>query len=58
MHHPVSIAGNGFGDCYDRVAHMEQSVALRENGMSQNGVNMVLLVLETMKFYLRTNFGE
>jgi hypothetical protein len=57
-HHPTSIGGNNFGDCYDRVAHPPASIALQSWGISWEPIQVLLLAMQTMRFFLCTRFGK
>jgi hypothetical protein len=57
-HHNACIAGNNFGDCYDRAAHPVAAVLLQSFGVPQPASNVLLGMMETMKFFLCTGFGE
>jgi hypothetical protein len=57
LHGPYN-AGNNFGDCYDRAAHPIAAISLQSLGVPQPAINVLLETMETMKFYLRTGFGE
>ena len=58
MHHPASIESCDFSDCYDRVVHNIQAIGLRAFKMPKPSVNMFLMALEIMQFFLRTGHGE
>ena len=45
-------------NCYDAVAHPIASIALQSFKVCQSTVAMMLYVLRTMKFHLRTAFGQ
>ena len=57
-HHPTCIGGNDFADCYDRMAHPPASIALQSFGLSQQVIRVLLIAMQTMRFFLRTGFGE
>jgi hypothetical protein len=57
-HHDACIAGNNFGDCYDWAAHPIAAISLQSLGVPQPAINVLLKTTETMRFYLRTGFGE
>ncbi len=57
-HHNACIAGNNFGDCYDRAAHPVAAVSLQSFGVPQPAINVLLGTMETMRFFLRTGFAE
>ncbi len=57
-HHDACIAGNDFGDCYDWAAHPIAAISLRSVEVPQPAINILLETIETMRFYLRTGFGE
>jgi hypothetical protein len=57
-HHDACIAGNDFGDCYDRAAHLIAAISLRSFGVPQPAINVLLKTMETMRFYVHTGFGK
>jgi hypothetical protein len=57
-HHPMCIGGNDFGDCYDRIAHPPASIALQSLGVYREAIGVLLLAMQTMRFFLRTGYGE
>ncbi len=57
-HHDAIFEGCNFADCYDRIAHNVAGVSLRAWGVPQPVINILLKTMETMRFFLRTGFGE
>ena len=57
-HHDAVLEGCDFLDCYDRIAHNVAGVSLRAWGVPQPAINILLETMETMRFFLRTGFGE
>ena len=57
-HHNAVFEGCDFADCYDRIAHSVAGISLRAWGVPQPAINMLLETMETMRFFLRTGFGE
>jgi hypothetical protein len=57
-HHDACIAGNDFGDCYDRAAHPIAALLLHSFGVPQPAINVLLEAMETMRLFIRTGFGE
>jgi hypothetical protein len=57
-HHPTCIGGNNFGNFYDRVAHPPASIALQSWGIAWEPIQILLLTMQTMHFFLGTGFGE
>jgi hypothetical protein len=57
-HHDACIAGNGFGDCYDRAVHPIAALSLWSFGVLQPAINVLLETMETMCFVLQTDFDE
>ncbi len=53
-HHPLCIRGNNFGDCYDQVAHTPASITLQSWGIPPLAIRVLLLAMQTMRFFLRT----
>ncbi len=54
----MCIGGNNFGDCYDRVAHPPATIALQSFGVPPPAIRVLLLAMQTMRFFLRTGYGE
>jgi hypothetical protein len=48
------IAGNDFGECYDRAAHSIAAVLLQRFGAPQAAIDDLLATMETMRFFLQT----
>jgi len=44
--------------CYDRMAHAIISLCTRRLGMPQAAINSLLSMIQQMRFYLRTAFGD
>jgi hypothetical protein len=57
-HHDAVFEGCDFADCYDRIAHNVAGISLRAWGVPQPAINILLETMETMRFFLRTGFGE
>ena len=57
-HHPMIVLGNNFADCYDRVTLSLASVALQSFGILIEAVRVLLLAMQTIKYFLQTGFGE
>jgi hypothetical protein len=57
-HHDACIAGNDFGDCYDRAAHPIAALSLCSFGVPQPAINVLLEKMETMRFFLLSGFGK
>jgi hypothetical protein len=51
-HHDDCIAGNYFGDCYDRATHPIAALLLWSFGVLQPAINVLLKTMETMCFFL------
>jgi len=58
MHHHCAIGSGDFDQCYDRTAHPPSNIALRAFGQPHAATSLLLTALQTMKFCLRTGFGE
>ena len=58
MHRTAAIESVDLANCYDAVAHPIPSIALQSFKVRQTMVAMMLYVLQTMKFYLRTAYGQ
>ncbi len=57
-HHDAVFEGCDFADCYDRIPYNVAGVSLRAWGVPQLAINILLKFMETMRFFLRTGFGE
>ena len=57
-HHDAVFEGCDFTDCYNRIAHNVAGISLRAWSVPQPAVNILLKTIETMRFNLRTGFGE
>ena len=58
MHRTAAIESVDLANCYDAVAHPIASIAIQSFKVRQTTVAMMLYVLQTMKFHLRTAFGQ
>jgi hypothetical protein len=58
LHHPAAIQSVDLFSCYDSVAYPIASIALQAFGVSFLMVKVCLSALQTMKFFLRTGFGN
>ncbi len=54
----MCIRGNDFGNCYDRIAHPPASITLQSVGVSRKAIGVLLLAMQTMRFFLRTGYIE
>ncbi len=54
----MCIGGNNFGDCYHRIAHPPASIALQSLGVSREAIGILLLAMQTMRFFLCTGYEE
>jgi hypothetical protein len=52
------ILCNDFADCYDRVALPVAAVSLQSFGIRIEAVQVLLLAMQTMRYFLQTGFGE
>ncbi len=57
-HHDACIAGNNFCNCYDRAARPIAALLLWSFGVPQPAINVLLEMMETMRFFLQKGFGE
>jgi hypothetical protein len=57
-HHNACLVGNNFSNCYDRMAHPMAAISLKCFSIPQQAINLLLETMETMRFFLRTGFGE
>ena len=57
LHVTAAINSVDLANCYDAVSHPFASISLQYFGVSRIMAIMMLLVLQTMTFYLRTGFG-
>ncbi len=58
LHQTAAIESVDFANCYDAVAHPITSNALQSLKVRKVMVAMMLSVLQTMKWYLKTAFGQ
>lgn len=58
LHETTAVCSVDFHSCYHSVAHPIASVALQAWGVPFMLVKIMLSVLQTMQFYLRTGFGD
>ena len=58
LHRTAAIESIDFANCYDAVAHPIASIALQSFKVRKVMVAMMLSVLQTMKWYLKTAFGQ
>jgi hypothetical protein len=57
-HHPMIVLCNNFADCYDRVTLPVAAVALQSFGIPIEVARVLLLAMQTMRYFLQTGFGE
>jgi hypothetical protein len=57
-HHPTCIGENDFGNCYNCIAHPPSSIALQSWGVSLKAIGILLLAMQTMRFFLCTGYGK
>jgi hypothetical protein len=55
---PAAIASVNALNCYDRIAHAIASLIFQAFGVSLLAVETMLGVIENMKFFLQTGFGD
>jgi len=58
LHRTAAVESVDLANCYDAVAHPIANLALQSFKVRATMVAMMLSVLQTMKFYLRTGFGQ
>jgi hypothetical protein len=58
LHLTAGVQSVDLGNCYDAVAHPVANIALQSFKVRATTVAMMLYVLQTMNFYLRTGFGQ
>jgi hypothetical protein len=58
LHRMAAIESVDFANCYNAVAHPIASIALQSFKVRKVMVAMMLSVLQTMKWYLKTAFGQ
>ncbi len=51
-HHPMIVLCNDFADCYNRVAFPVAAVALQSFGIPIEAVRVLLLTMQTMRYFL------
>ncbi len=57
-HHPMCIEGNNFGNCHDCIAHPPASIILQSLGFSCKAIGVLLLAVQTMRFFLSMGYGK
>jgi hypothetical protein len=55
---PIAIASVDAQTCYDRMAHSIASIAAQGWQVDPKAIVVMLLTIQSMKFYLRTAFGD
>jgi len=58
LHHTASIEECNLADCYDHAAHTPTSVALQSWGIPTLVICVLLLLMRTMQYVLKTGFGK
>ena len=58
LHRTAAVESVDLANCYDAVAHPIANLALQSFKVCATMVAMMLSILQTMKFYLRTGFGQ
>ncbi len=58
LHKTAAIESVDLANCYDAVAHLIASIALQSFKVHKVMVAMMLYVLKTMTWYLKTAFGQ
>jgi hypothetical protein len=58
LHKTVAIESVDLANCYDAIAHPIASIALQSFKVCKVMVGMMLYVLKTMTWYLKTAFGQ
>jgi hypothetical protein len=58
LHHPAGLRECNFGDCYNRAAHPLTSIALQSWGISKSAIQVLLITMQAMQYFLKTGFGE
>ncbi len=58
LHKTAAIESVDLANCYDAVAHQIASIALQSFKVCNAMVAMMLYVLKTMTWYLKTAFGQ
>ncbi len=58
LHHPAGLGECNFGNCYDQEAHPPMSIALQSWGNPKSAIWVLLTLMQTMQYVLKTGFGE
>jgi hypothetical protein len=58
LHHTAALTSVDLGNCYDAVAHSIASIAVQAFGVSPIMVKVMLSVMQTMQFFLRSGYGD
>ena len=56
QHRNFAVASVNLGQCYDAVNNAFCSIALQAFGVPLKAIKLMLLTLQTMKFWLKTAF--
>jgi hypothetical protein len=54
----ATIASVDTSNCYDRIAHAIASLVFQAFGLPELAIESMLGTIESMKFFLRTGFGD
>jgi hypothetical protein len=54
----AAIASVDASNCYDRIAHAIASLVFQAFGVPELAIGSMLGTIESMKFFLRTGFGD
>ncbi len=57
LHSPAGLGECNFGDCYDRAVHPPMSIALQSWGIPKSAIQLLLTMMQTMQYILKTGFG-
>ena len=58
LNRSFSVQNCDLGQCYDAINHVAASVALQSFGVPMKAVDVMHTVLQEMKFWLRSAFGD
>ncbi len=58
LRRPAGLASVNADNCYDRIAHPMASMIFQAFGVPTPLVEYMLLMIQRMRFYLRTGYGD
>ena len=56
--HPMILVSNDVKSCYDQLVHSITSMVMKRLGMPIEPIRCMLVTIQNMKHYVRTDFGK